>query len=113
MLKLLEEGHFYEIQWSPGHRDDLEDQAVSAGSLRPHYNPNMVLLRTNPLDPRSEIYEFRLEDVLFAEELTSLSKPDGVTVEQTRIWIRRESPAMCMKPMRVGETDKETNEENP
>ena len=65
MLKLLEEGHFYEIQRSPGHRDDLEDQAVSyAGSLRPHYNPNMVLLRTNPLDPGSEIYEFCLEDVL-------------------------------------------------
>ena len=29
LLKLLEEGHFYEIQRSPGHRDDLEDQAVS------------------------------------------------------------------------------------
>ena len=113
LLKLLEEGHFYEIQRSPGHRDDLEDQAVSyAGSLRPHYNPNMVLLRTNPLDPGSEIYEFRLEDVLFAEELTSLSKPDGVTVEQTRIWIRRGSPAMCMKPMRVGDSVKEANEEN-
>ena len=65
MLKLLEEGHFYEIQRGHRHRDDLEDQAVSyAGSLRPHYNPNMVLLRTNPLDPGSEIYEFRLEDVL-------------------------------------------------
>ncbi|MEC8184841.1 MAG: hypothetical protein VX208_07125, partial [SAR324 cluster bacterium] len=39
LLKLLEEGHFYEIQRSPGHCDDLEDQAVSyAGSLRPHYN---------------------------------------------------------------------------
>ena len=85
LLKLLEEGHFYEIQRSPGHRDDLEDQAVSyAGSLRPHYNPNMVLLRTNPLDPGSEIYEFRLEDVL-CRRTTSLSKPDGVTVEQTRI----------------------------
>ena len=59
LLKLLEEGHFYEIQRSPGHRDDLEDQAVAyAGSLRPHYNQNM-------------------------------------------------------KPMRVGETFKETNEENP
>ena len=45
LLKLLEEGHFYEIQWSPGHRDDLEDQAVSyTVSLLPHYNPNMVLL---------------------------------------------------------------------
>ena len=54
LLKLLEEGHFYEIQRSPGHRDDLEDQAVSyAGSLRPHFSPNMVPLRTNPLDSGS------------------------------------------------------------
>ena len=73
----------------------------------------MVLLRTNPLDPGSEIYEFRLEDVLFAEELTSLSKPDGVTVEQTRILIRLGSPAMCIKPMRVGDLVKEAIEENP
>ena len=59
LLKLLEEGHFYEIQRSPGHRDDLEDQAVSyAGSLRPHYNPNMVLLRTNPLDPEAKFMNF-------------------------------------------------------
>ena len=114
LLKLLEEGHFYEIQRSPGHSDALEDQAVAyAGSLRSHYNPNVVLLRTTPLDPSSKIYEFRLEDVLFAEELTSLSKPDGVTVEQTRIWIRRGSPAMCMKPMRVGDSVKEANEKNP
>ena len=83
LLMLLEEGHFYKIQRSPEHRDDLEDQAVAYATLRPHYNPNMVLLRTNPLDPGSEIYEFRLEDVLFAEEITSLSKPDGVTLEQT------------------------------
>ena len=73
----------------------------------------MVLLRTNPLDLGSEIYEFRLEDILFVEELTSLSKPDGVTVEQTRIWIRRGSPEKCMKPMRVGDSVIEANEENP
>ena len=59
LLKLLEEGHFYEIQRSPAHREDLEDQAVAyAGSLRPHNNPNMVLLRTNPLDPRSKFMNF-------------------------------------------------------
>jgi len=63
--------------------------------------------------PEAKFMNFVWKMSFFAEELTSLSKPDGVTVEQTRIWIRRGSPAMCMKPMRVGETVKETNEENP
>ena len=104
MLKLLEEGHYYQIQRSPGKSDDLDDHAVSyAGSLRPHYNPYMVLLRVRPIEAGGEIYEFRMEDILFAEELPSLSKPNGVAIEQTRIWVRRGSPAMCMQPMRVGE----------
>ena len=104
MLKLLEEGHYYQIQRSPGKSDDLDDHAVSyAGSLRPHYNPNMVLLRVRPIEAGGEIYEFRMEDILFADELSSLSNSNGVTIEQTRIWVRRGSPAMRMQPMRGGE----------
>jgi inorganic pyrophosphatase len=63
----------------------------------------MVLLRVRPIEAGGEIYEFRMEDILFAEELPSLSKPNGVAIEQTRIWVRRGSPAMRMQPMRVGE----------
>ena len=105
LLKLLEEGCYYQIQRSQGRSDDLDEHALSfSGSLRSHYNPNMVLLRINPLEVGGEIFEFRTEDILFAEELPNLSKPNGVTIEQTRIWVRKGSPAMRMRPMRVGET---------
>ncbi|GIT08957.1 MAG: hypothetical protein CM1200mP30_25870 [Pseudomonadota bacterium] len=34
--------------------------------------------------------------------MSSLSKPNGVTVEQVRLWVRNGSPAMRMEPVRVG-----------
>ena len=75
-LKLLEEGRFFEIQRSLKPREDLKDQALSySGSLRPHYNPNMVLLLTHPLERSGKIYEFRLEDILYAQDLPSISFP--------------------------------------
>ncbi len=109
--KLLEEGQFYEVQRTRWKTDNLEEQAIAfSGSIRPHYNPNMLLLLTHPLETRSSIFEFRLEDVLYAEELPSISRPNGVTVEQTRLWVKRGSPAMRMQPVRVGEIDDEHSE---
>ena len=70
--------------------------------IRDSYNPNMILLLTSPLESRSEVFEFRSEDIVYAEELSSLSKPNGVTVEQVRLWVRKGSPAMRMEPVRVG-----------
>ena len=113
-LQLLEEGHFFEIQRSIRQREDLEEQAVAyAGSLRPHYNPNMVLLLNHPLDNSSEIYEFRFEDILCAEEMPSISRPNGVTIEQKCLWVRHGSPAMRMQPLRVGESSEDQKGSKP
>jgi len=73
--------------------------------LRPHYNPKMLLLLSSPLESRSDVFEFRSEDILYAEELSSLTKPNGVTVERVRLWIRNGSPAMRMEPLRVGSAE--------
>ncbi|MBC8259175.1 MAG: hypothetical protein H8E38_09175 [SAR324 cluster bacterium] len=105
-VKLLEEGKYFEIQKRSGRSETLEQEATPfCGALRPHYNPNMLLLLSNPLESRSEVFEFRSEDVLFAEELSSLTKPNGVTVEQVRLWVRDGSPAMRMEPMHVGKEE--------
>ena len=105
-LKLLEEGRFFEIQRSLKPRDDLKDKVLSfSGSLRPHYNPNMVLLLTHPPESSGKIYEFRLEDILYAQDLPSIIRPGGVTVEKTRLWVRRVSTAMRMQPFRVGNSN--------
>ena len=102
-VKLLDEGKFFEIQKRRTRSDSLEKESTAfCGALRPHYNPNMILLLTSPLESSSEVFEFRSEDIVYAKELSSLSKPNGVTVEQVRLWVRNGSPAMRMEPVRVG-----------
>ncbi len=103
LVKLLCEGKFFEIQKRTKRSDSLEKESTTfCGALRPHNNPNMILLLTSPLESRSEVFEFRSEDIAYAEELSSLSRPNGVTVEQVRLWIKNGSPAMRMEPVRIG-----------
>ena len=106
LVKLLEEGNYFEIQKRSGRSKTLEnDSTPFGGALRPHYNPKMLLLLSSPLESRSDVFEFRSEDILYAEELSSLTKPNGVTVERVRLWIRNGSPAMRMEPLRVGSAE--------
>ena len=105
-VKLLEEGKYYEIQKRSGRSDTLEQESTPfCGALRPHYNPKMLLLLSSPLESRGNVFEFRSEDIIYAEELSSITKPNGVTVERVRLWVRNGSPAMRMEPILVG-TDK-------
>ena len=102
-VKLIAEGKFFEIQKRRKRSDLLEKESTPfCGALRHHKNPNTILLLTSPLESRSEVFEFRSEDIAYAEELSSLSKPNGVTVEQVRLWVKNGSPAMRMEPVRVG-----------
>ena len=111
-MKLLKEGRFFEMQRSLKPYEDLKDHALSySGFLRPHYNPNMVLLLTHPLESSGKIYEFRLEDILDAQDRPSISRSGDVTLEETHLWVRRGSPAMRMQPFRVGNSDEGGAEE--
>ena len=106
LIKLLEEGNYFEIQKRRVSSKTLEkDSTPFCGALRPHSNPKMLLLLSSPLESRSDVLEFRSEDILYAEELSSLTKPNGVTVEQVRLWVRNGSPAMRMEPLRVGSAE--------
>ena len=105
-VQLLEEGKYFEIQKRSRRSKTLEQESTPfCGALRPHYNQNMLLLLSSPLESGSDVFEFRSEDILYAEELSSLTKPNGVTVEQVRLWVRNGSPAMRMEPLRVGSAE--------
>ncbi len=55
-LPLLDAGIFYELQISDQRPADLLEEAVAfEGSLRLHYNPGLVLLLLNPLEPNSTL----------------------------------------------------------
>ena len=60
-LPLLDAGIFYELQISDQRPADLLEEAVAfEGSLRLHYNPGLLLLLLNPLEPNSTLFEFRV-----------------------------------------------------
>ena len=106
LIKLVEEGNYFEIQKRRVSSKTLEkDSTPFCGALRPHSNPKMRLLLSSPLESRSDVFEFRSEDILYAEELSSLTKPNGVTVERVLLWVRNGSPAMRMEPLRVGSAE--------
>lgn len=101
-LKLLGEGKFHEITVYNG-EGRLEQEAVKfEGSLRLHYNPNMVWLLTHPLEQDSAIYEFRVEDIVHAKERPSITRPDGLTVEMVRLYVRKGAMATKMVPLVIG-----------
>jgi len=106
LVKLLEEGNYFEIQKRSGRSKTLEkDSTPFCGALRPHYNTKILLLLSSPLESGSDVFEFRSEDILYAEELSSLTKPNGVTDARVRPWVRNGSPAMRMEPLRVGSAE--------
>ena len=75
-VKLLDEGKFFEIQKRSTRSDSLEKESTPfCGALRPHYNPNMILLLTSPLESSSEVFEFRSEDIVYAVSYTHLTLP--------------------------------------
>ena len=105
-VKLLEEGKYFEIQKRSGRSETLEEESTPfCGALRPHYNPKMILLLSSPLESRGDVFEFRSEDIIYAEELSSITKPNGVTIERVRLWGKNGSPAMRMEPILVGNKD--------
>ena len=62
-----------------------------------------MLLLLNPLEPNSTLFEFRVGDIFYAEQMAGISRENGVTVERVRLWVRRGSPAVKMQPLRVCE----------
>ena len=102
-MKLLEARNtLYDLQVCQRKPANLEERAIPfSGSLRHHYNPSMMILITHPLESSSMVYEFRVDDVLYAEELSSLTNPNGVSIERIKLWIRKGSPAMKMKPILI------------
>ncbi|MED5515361.1 MAG: hypothetical protein VYE65_01145, partial [SAR324 cluster bacterium] len=62
VVKLLEEGKYFEIQKRSGRSETLEEESTPfCGALRPHYNPKMILLLSSPLESRGDVFEFRSE----------------------------------------------------
>lgn len=60
-----------------------------------------VILVPDPYGGVSFYYEFRIEDVAFAEELPSIVNSKEETVSMTRIWVKKGVMGLRCTPFRV------------
>ena len=71
----------------------LKDTHVAfTGSPRKHpYDPERVILITDPYSKTTSYYEFKTVDISYVEELVNLVNMDGETVPMARVWVKKKS----------------------
>jgi len=62
------------------------------GSPRKHpYDPDRVILITDPYSKITSYYEFKTADISYVEEIMNLVDIDGDIVPMARVWVRKKS----------------------
>ena len=95
----------FEIQTyrKPGNFD-VSRHVPFAGSPKKHpHEKDKVILIVDPFSPNTFYYEFKVEDISFAEELPSIANMEGKSVPMARIWVKKQSVAVQCTPFMVDE----------
>ncbi len=64
-------------------------------------DPDKIFLRLNPLSSNGALLEFKTEDVVFAENVKTVSQKDGTAFQIAKIWIRIGSVGIKLEPFAV------------
>jgi inorganic pyrophosphatase len=81
-----------------------KDALPFAGYPRQHPSEkNKLILVYDPLGPNPVALEFRLEDVLFVEEIPQAVTVAGEGVPLVKLWIRRGAHGVILEPFEVQE----------
>lgn len=63
--------------------------------------PDKIILRQNPLSSNGALLEFKTDDVVFAENVETVSSKSGETFQVIKIWIRLGSIGIKLEPFYV------------
>ena len=75
--------------------------AFTGFPLKPPKDSQKMVLVADPHSGNSVYYEFRLEDIGYAEELTNITLPSGETIPIARIWVKKQAVGVRLTPFRV------------
>jgi hypothetical protein len=64
---------------------------------------NKLILVYDPLGPNPTILEFKLEDVLFVEDVLQAVTETGEGVPLVKLWVRRGAHGMILEPFEVND----------
>ena len=83
----------------------LKSHVAFTGSPRKHpFDPERVILVTDPYSANTFYYEFHKADITYLEEQPNLVNADGETVLMARIWVKKNSIGVRSTPFIVGDT---------
>ena len=75
--------------------------AFSGSPRQKSKNPDKIILWVDPFSTNTFYYEFKREDISYAEELPSLTNPSGETITMVRIWVKKMSIGIRSFPFLV------------
>ncbi|MDR0494346.1 MAG: hypothetical protein LBG95_01780 [Treponema sp.] len=79
-----------------------KDALPFAGFPRQHPSEkNKLLLVCDPLGLAPTVLEFKLEDILFVEDVPSAVTEDGEGVPLVKLWVRRKAHGVILEPFEV------------
>ncbi len=76
----------------------------SGSPLKHPYDPKKVILVPDPYSSSPFYYEFKSDDITFAEKLPSIVNLEGETINIVRFWVKKMSIGMLCTPFLVEET---------
>ena len=83
----------------------LKSHVAFTGSPRKHpFDPERVILVTDPYSANTFYYEFHKADIAYLEEQPNLVNAEGETVLMARIWVKKNSIGVRSTPFIVGDT---------
>ena len=87
---------------SPSTHSKTKDAIPFSGYPRQHPSEkNKILLVFDPLGISPTVLEFKLEDVLYIEEIPSAITEAGEGIPMLRLWIRRGAHGVVLEPFEV------------
>ena len=85
--------------------DRLKEEAVAYhGQLKKHKSDaERIYLLLDPLSPGSILVEFKVIDIIFAENISNLTGPKGKSVPIARIWVKKDAVGLRLTPFLVSD----------
>ncbi len=103
IINFLELKEKFEIQpYKKSGSIDKADYIPFSGSPRKHpHESSRVILIADPFTDNTFYYEFRVKDIVFAEDLPSITNLDGDSISMVRIWVKKQSIGIRCTPFIV------------
>ncbi len=77
---------------------------VFEGAPKKHpYDADKILLVTQPFSSSTTFYEFRVKDIMHAENMPSIATDSGSNLFMAKIWVKKGSMGLRYEPFEVGD----------